>query len=350
MKFAVIIKVMTTTKPEISYLSSLKKGLSKTKSALVHGMDRIIFRAKRIDESLIEELEEHLISADIGVRFTLQILNDLKKDIQEKKIKENQEVKDFLKEKITKMLIAKNIKRPRDRNHIELPLWRTNEKTSPKNKLLHSNSINVSNGQGIPYTLMVVGVNGSGKTTTIGKLAHQYNCNNKKVLLAAGDTFRAAAIEQLEIWAQRSNADFISHKNGADPSAVVFDSMKAAKVREIDVLMIDTAGRLHTNTNLMEQLKKIKRIMKREIENAPHEILLVMDATTGQNGLLQARMFHEALNLTGIVLTKLDSTSKGGIVVQIIDELNIPVKYIGIGEGLEDLKVFNPEEFANALF
>lgn len=317
MRYA-IITVMTTTKPEISYLSSLKKGLSKTKSVLVHGMDRIIFRAKRIDESLIEELEEHLISADIGVRFTLQILNDLRKDVQEKKIKENQEVKDFLKEKITKMLIAK--------------------------------SRNVSNGQGIPYTLMVVGVNGSGKTTTIGKLAHQYNCNNKKVLLAAGDTFRAAAIEQLKIWAQRSNADFISHKNGADPSAVVFDSMKAAKARKIDVLMIDTAGRLHTNTNLMEQLKKIKRIMNREIENAPHEILLVMDATTGQNGLSQARMFHEALNLTGIVLTKLDSTSKGGIVVQIIDELNIPVKYIGIGEGLEDLKVFNPEEFANALF
>lgn len=317
-QFAVILSVMTTTQQKSGYLSSLKKGLSKTKSALAGGMDKIIFRVRKIDESLIDELEELLISADLGVKFTLQLLDDLRKDIKEKKIKENQEIKNFLKEKITGMLMKKNAEIP-DRNDS-------------------------------PHTVLVVGVNGSGKTTTIGKLAYQYSCEDKKVLLAAGDTFRAAAIEQLKIWAQRSNAELISHKNGADPSAVVFDSMKAAKDREIDILMIDTAGRLHTNTNLMEQLKKIKRVMNREIENAPHEILLVMDATTGQNGLSQARMFHEALNLTGIVLTKLDSTSKGGIVVQIIDELNIPVKYIGVGEGLEDLKVFNPEEFAKALF
>ena len=318
MQFAVIISVMTIQQKN-GYLSSLKKGLSKTKSALVDGMDKIIFRSKKIDENLIiEELEELLISADLGVKFTLQVLNDLRKDIKEKKIQENQEIRDFLKEKITGMLMKKNDAIP-GRNDA-------------------------------PHTFMVVGVNGSGKTTTIGKLAYQYSLENKKVLLVAGDTFRAAAIEQLKIWAERTHSDFISHQDGADPSAVVFDSMKAAKARGKDVLIIDTAGRLHTNTNLMEQLKKIKRVICKEMEDGPHEILLIMDATTGQNGLSQAKMFHEALHLTGIVLTKLDGTSKGGIVVQIIDELKIPVKYIGIGEGLEDLKVFNPEEFANALF
>ena len=311
---------MTTAQQKSGYLSSLKKGLSKTKSALAGGMDKIIFRAKKIDENrIIDELEELLISADLGVKFTLQVLDDLRKDIKEKKIKENQEIKDFLKEKITGMLTK--------RNNSEIP-----------------------GRNDFPHTVLVVGVNGSGKTTTIGKLAYKYSREDKKVLLAAGDTFRAAAIEQLKIWAERTSSDFISHQDGADPSAVVFDSMKAARARGKDVLIIDTAGRLHTNTNLMEQLKKIKRVICKEMEDGPHEILLIMDATTGQNGLSQARMFHEAIHLTGIVLTKLDGTSKGGIVVQIIDELKIPIKYIGIGEGLEDLKVFNPEEFANALF
>lgn len=287
---------------------------------LIDGMDNIIFGAKKVDENLIEELEELLISADIGVRFTHKILNDLREDIKSKKIKENQEVKVFLKEKIINILLAKN--------------------TLPGAK----------NGKAHPFTIMVIGVNGSGKTTTIGKLAYNYYCQKQKVLLAAGDTFRAAAIEQLDIWAQRAKATIVCHKSGADPSAVVFDSMKAAKAGGTDVLLIDTAGRLHTNINLMEQLKKIKRVIGKEIENGPHEILLVMDATTGQNGLSQARVFHEALGLTGIVLTKLDSTSKGGIILQIIDELNVPLKYIGIGEGLEDLKTFSSEEFANALF
>lgn len=311
---------MSITKSKQSYLNSLKKGLSKTKSMLIDGMDNIIFGAKKVDESLIEELEELLISADIGVRFTHKILTDLREEIKSKKIKENQEVKMFLKENIINILLTKNT------------------------------LSGATNGKDQPFTIMVIGVNGSGKTTTIGKLAYNYYCQNQKVLLAAGDTFRAAAIEQLEIWAQRAKAAFVCHKNGADPSAVVFDSMKAAKAGGTDVLLIDTAGRLHTNINLMEQLKKIKRVIGKEIENGPHEILLVMDATTGQNGLSQARLFHEALGLTGIVLTKLDSTSKGGIILQIIDELNIPLKYIGIGEGLEDLKTFNSEEFANALF
>lgn len=311
---------MSITKSKQSYLNSLKKGLSKTKSMLIDGMDNIIFGAKKVDESLIEELEELLISADIGVRFTHKILTDLREEIKSKKIKENQEVKMFLKENIINILLTKNT------------------------------LSGATNGKDQPFTIMVIGVNGSGKTTTIGKLAYNYHCQNQKVLLAAGDTFRAAAIEQLEIWAQRAKAAFVCHKNGADPSAVVFDSMKAAKAGGTDVLLIDTAGRLHTNINLMEQLKKIKRVIGKEIENGPHEILLVMDATTGQNGLSQARLFHEALGLTGIVLTKLDSTSKGGIILQIIDELNVPLKYIGIGEGLEDLKTFNSEEFANALF
>lgn len=311
---------MSITKSKQSYLNSLKKGLSKTKSMLIDGMDNIIFGAKKVDESLIEELEELLISADIGVRFTHKILTDLREEIKSKKIKENQEVKMFLKENIINILLTKNT------------------------------LSGATNGKDQPFTIMVIGVNGSGKTTTIGKLAYNYYCQNQKVLLAAGDTFRAAAVEQLEIWAQRAKAAFVCHKNGADPSAVVFDSMKAAKAGGTDVLLIDTAGRLHTNINLMEQLKKIKRVIGKEIENGPHEILLVMDATTGQNGLSQARLFHEALGLTGIVLTKLDSTSKGGIILQIIDELNVPLKYIGIGEGLEDLKTFNSEEFANALF
>ncbi len=309
---------MTTAKHKSSYFSSLKKGLLKTKSMLIDGIDRAIFRAKKIDENLIEELEEILISADIGVKFTLQILNDLRQDIRNKKIKENQEVKDFLKEKITNILEEK--------------------------------SAFSMNGKVSTYTIMVIGVNGSGKTTTIGKLAYYYSRKKQKVLLGAGDTFRAAAIEQLNIWAERTNSNIISHKSGADPSAVVFDSMKAAKAGGADVLIIDTAGRLHTNTNLMEQLKKMKRVISKEIENGPHEILLIMDATTGQNGLAQARVFHEALDLTGIVLTKLDSTSKGGIIIQIIDELNIPIKFIGTGEQLEDLGNFNPEEFANVLF
>jgi len=231
---------------------------------------------------------------------------------------DEKEVKEFLKGKITKILVEK--------------------------------SAFSMNGKGAPYTIMVIGVNGSGKTTTIGKLAHYYNSQNQKVLLGAGDTFRAAAIEQLNIWAERTQSRIISHKSGADPSAVVFDSIKAAKAGGIEVLIIDTAGRLHTNANLMEQLKKMKRVISKEIENGPHEILLVMDATTGQNGLAQARVFHEALDLSGIVLTKLDSTSKGGIVIQIIDELNIPIKFIGTGEQLEDLRNFNPKEFAEALF
>lgn len=309
---------MSTTKTKTGYFSSLKEGLSKTKSSLVGGMDKIIFRAKKIDENLLEELEELLISADIGVQFTHKILEDLRKDVKSKRIKENQEVKKFLKNKISEMIVEKN-------------------------------TID-TNSNGIPHIQMIVGVNGSGKTTTIGKLAHLYSRDNKKVLLAAGDTFRAAAIEQLKIWAERTNSEIVSHKDGADPSAVVFDSVKASIARDIDFLIVDTAGRLHTNANLMEQLKKIKRVISREVEGGPHETLLVMDATTGQNGLAQAKVFHEAINLTGIVLTKLDSTSKGGIVVQIIDELQIPVKYIGIGENEGALKVFNAKEFAEALF
>lgn len=348
MSFAVIILIMTTTEQKKGYFSSLKKSLSKTKSALIGGMDTIMLRSKKIDENLIEELEELLISADMGVKFTLNVLNNLRNDVKEKKIRDNEGIKKFLKENIADMLKERQVAATDLNSDCSQPeLCRENEISQINNT---AEEIHRTTGNRIPYTVMVVGVNGSGKTTTIGKLAYRYSSNNKKVLLAAGDTFRAAAIEQLKIWAERTGSDIISHQDGADPSAVVFDSMKAAKARKKDVLIIDTAGRLHTNTNLMEQLKKIKRIVSKDMEDAPHEILLVMDATTGQNGLSQAKMFHEALNLTGIVLTKLDSTSKGGIVVQIFDELNIPVKHIGVGEGMEDLKIFDPEEFANAIF
>ncbi|HBA26949.1 MAG TPA: signal recognition particle-docking protein FtsY, partial [Nitrospinae bacterium] len=198
--------------------------------------------------------------------------------------------------------------------------------------------------------ILIVGVNGSGKTTTIGKLASRYMKEGKKVLLAAGDTFRAAAIEQLEIWGKRSGCTVIKHQSGADPSAVIYDAVQSAKAREYDILIADTAGRLHTKVNLMEEMKKVKRIMGRELQGAPHEILMVLDATTGQNAVSQAKLFNEAVGITGIALTKLDGTAKGGVVINIIDELKIPVKLIGVGEGVDDLREFEPEAFVEALF
>jgi len=212
-------------------------------------------------------------------------------------------------------------------------------------KLLH-----IDFSQTRPFVMMVVGVNGGGKTTTIGKIAYQYSSQGKKVLIGAADTFRAAAIEQIEIWARRAKADLIKQSKGSDPSAVAFDSIHAAKARDVDLVFIDTAGRLHTKVNLMEELKKIKRIVGREHLGAPHEVLLVLDATTGQNAISQARLFHEAVGVTGIALTKLDGTAKGGIIVGITEELKIPIRYIGIGEGVDDLREFNATEFVQALF
>ncbi|MBI4377732.1 MAG: signal recognition particle-docking protein FtsY [Nitrospinae bacterium] len=295
----------------------LKFGLSKTRTGFITGLTRIIGRGK-IDEELFEELEELLITADVGVHSASKILSGLREDVKINKLKEPGDVEQCLKDRILKIIKQDN----------------------------YSLSIKDYN----PFVIMVIGVNGSGKTTTIGKLASKYRREGKKVLIAAGDTFRAAAIEQLEIWGNRSGCPVIKHQSGADPSAVIYDAIQSAKHRGYDLMIADTAGRLHTKVNLMEEMKKIKRVMNREISGAPHEILLVLDATTGQNAISQAKLFNEAVGITGIALTKLDGTAKGGVVISIIDELKIPVKLIGIGEEIDDLKEFEPEEFVEALF
>ncbi|MBI3582590.1 MAG: signal recognition particle-docking protein FtsY [Nitrospinae bacterium] len=297
----------------------LKSGLSKTRSGFLSGLNNIIGRGK-IDEDFFEGLEELLITADVGVHSASRIISGLREDVKKNKLKEPKDVEQYLKSEILKIIKS---------------LQPSAFSLQPKSN---------------PFVIMVIGVNGSGKTTTIGKLASRYMKEGKKVLLAAGDTFRAAAIEQLEIWGKRSGCTVIKHQSGADPSAVIYDAVQSAKAREYDILIADTAGRLHTKVNLMEEMKKIKRIMGRELQGAPHEILMVLDATTGQNAVSQARLFNEAVGITGIALTKLDGTAKGGVVINIIDELKIPVKLIGVGEGVDDLREFEPEAFVEALF
>jgi fused signal recognition particle receptor len=267
---------------------------------------------------LFEELEETLIMADVGPAFTYELIEKMKEQVKRKELGNPELLKKVLKDTITDTL-RKN----------ETPLQ------IPQNGL---------------FTIMVVGVNGTGKTTTIGKLALSLKKNGMSVMLVAADTFRAAAIEQLEIWSQRVDVPLIKQTIGADPSAVVFDAIIAAKTRKADVLIIDTAGRLHTKVNLMEELKKMKRIIERELPGGPHEILLVLDATTGQNAVVQAKMFYDEIGVSGIILTKLDGTAKGGVIIGIARELSIPIRYIGIGEGLDDLKSFKSEEFVGALF
>ncbi|MBI3599634.1 MAG: signal recognition particle-docking protein FtsY [Nitrospinae bacterium] len=297
----------------------LKSGLSKTRSGFLSGLTKITGRG-RIDEEFFEELEELLITADVGVHSASRIISGLREDAKKNKLKESKDVEQCLKERILSILNSQfpisNFQFPKDS----------------------------------PFVIMIIGVNGSGKTTTIGKLASKYKKEGKKVLLAAGDTFRAAAIEQLEIWGERSGCPVIKHQSGADPSAVIYDAIQSVKARGYDIMIADTAGRLHTKVNLMEEMKKIKRIMGRELPGAPHEILMVLDATTGQNAISQAKLFNEAVGITGIALTKLDGTAKGGVVINIIDELKIPVKLIGVGESIEDLREFEPEPFVEALF
>lgn len=294
-------------------ISRLRKGLSKTQTGLFGKLDGIFSRSE-IDQETWDEFEESLISSDIGVNTTMK----LREVISGSKISNPSEIKDALKEEIMKIL--KNAEG------------------------------GISEFKAKPTVMMVAGVNGVGKTTTIGKLANKFIKDGNKVMVAAADTFRAAAIEQLEVWSQRVGSDFIKGSPGADPSAVAFDAVQASQARGIDLLIVDTAGRLHTKTNLMDELKKIKRILGREISDSPHEVLIVLDATTGQNAVQQAKSFNEAIDISGIVLTKLDGTAKGGVIIAIADELNIPVKYIGIGEALEDLREFNAEEFVEALF
>ena len=298
----------------------LKGGLAKTHQGFVEKIDQLLAGRKSIDQDLLDELEALLFSADLGVKTSSQLIEGVQRGLKKGELQEPERVKDFIRQEISRILQMG-----------EKPL-----------------SIDFS--QTKPFLFMVVGVNGVGKTTTIAKIAHQYSSQGKKVLIGAADTFRAAAVEQLEVWATRVKADLIKHSKGSDPSAVAFDSVHAAKARNVDLVFIDTAGRLHTKVNLMEELKKIKRIIAREYPGAPHEILLVLDATTGQNAISQAKLFHEAIGITGIALTKLDGTAKGGIIIGITDELKLPIRYIGVGEGMDDLREFNAGEFVQALF
>lgn len=297
--------------------SKLKDSLSKTRKGFVEKVEGIFTGAGRIDEDLYEELEEVLIQSDVGVNTTLEIIEMLRKAVKEKKISDPVLLKDEMKEQIAVLLGEENSLRFAEKE---------------------------------PTVYLVVGVNGVGKTTTIGKLAKSLKSEGKSVLMAAGDTFRAAAGEQLEIWGQRSGVGVIRQAEGADPAAVAYDALQAVKSRNIDVLLIDTAGRLHNKVNLMKELSKIKKVVEREVPSAPHEVILVLDATTGQNAIQQVKLFQEAVDVTGIILTKLDGTAKGGVVLGILRETNVPVKLIGIGEGLDDLRPFNPQEFADALF
>ena len=299
-----------------SFKEKLKAGLEKTRSSFSEKVDSVLKVFKKIDEEFYEELEEALIMADVGVETSMYIIEELRKKVKEQRIVETQEVKEALKEIIREILTQ---------NSNELSL------------------------DGKPAVIIVIGVNGVGKTTSIGKMASYYKDMGKKVILGAGDTFRAAAIDQLEVWAERAGVDIIRHQEGADPGAVIFDTISAAKARESDLLIFDTAGRLHNKKNLMDELKKIFRIIDRELPNSSKEVLLVLDATTGQNAVMQAKQFSEAADITGIILTKLDGTAKGGIVIAIGHEQKIPVKLVGVGEGQNDLQPFDAEDFANAL-
>jgi len=298
------------------FLSRLKQGLSRTRKILTTDIDELFADNRKIDDELLEELEELLITSDIGVQTSMDLIDNISRKSWE--IVDADHLKAALKEEILSLL---------------------DTQTAVVKKITST-----------PYVMMVIGVNGVGKTTTIGKLATRQTAAGKSVLIAAADTFRAAAVEQLAIWADRANAEIVKRKDKADPAAVVYDTLEAALARGTDFIFIDTAGRLHTKVNLMEELKKIKRTISKKLPDAPHEILLVLDATTGQNALSQAKLFHEALEVTGIALTKLDGTAKGGIVISICNDLKIPLEYIGVGEKIEDLQDFDPIQFVNALF
>mgnify|MGYP000215240797 CR=1 FL=1 len=306
-----------TEEPKISLFERLKQGLSKAKQGITDRVDQVLKSYTKVDEDLLEEIEEILITADVGVDTTMSIIDKLTDAIKTKKITDPQDVKGELKLIIEEIL--------------------TNE----------NSTLDVSHK---PTIILMVGVNGVGKTTTIGKLASRYKKEGKKVLIAAGDTFRAAAIDQLEVWANRSGVDIIKHQEGADPGAVIFDSIKAAKARDIDLLICDTAGRLHNKSNLMNELSKVFKIVDREYPEAKREVLLVVDATTGQNAVSQAKSFKQVCDITGLVLTKLDGTAKGGVVLAVKSEVDVPVKLIGVGEKMEDLQDFDAKAFSEALF
>lgn len=301
----------------MGFFDKIKKGLSKTRDSIMGGVDNVLKSFVKVDEELFEELEDALIMADLGVRSSEEIIERLRERVKEGRIKDAEEVRAELRTIITEMLSTCD-------NRLKLETK--------------------------PSVILVVGVNGVGKTTSIAKLAAKFKYEGKKVLLGAADTFRAAAIDQLQIWADRVGVELVKHDEGADPAAVVFDTVRAGKSRGADLIICDTAGRLHNKKNLMNELSKISRVIDRELPDADRETLLVIDATTGQNGVQQARDFGESCELTGIILTKLDGTAKGGIVVAITNELAVPVKFVGVGEQMDDLQDFAPEEFAAALF
>lgn len=314
-----IQKEESTSKNEKSgFIKKLFKGLTKTRESILKGVDNVLFNFKKIDEELYEELEEALIMADFGVDTTLNIMEQLKKKVKQDKLSDPAELKHVLQHIITDILT----------NH----------------------PVEDSIEEGVPTVMLIIGVNGVGKTTSIGKLSHMFKSQHKKVLVAAADTFRAAAIEQLNIWTERAGVEIIKHEEGSDAAAVVFDAIQAAKSRKSDILICDTAGRLQNKTNLMKELEKISRIIKREYGEAKQEILIVIDATTGQNAIQQVKLFKEVADINGIILTKLDGTAKGGAIVGIYEQLQVPVKYIGVGEKINDLQPFDAEVFAKALF
>lgn len=300
------------------FLSSLRDGLRKTRDGFIKKLDRLLMGRARLDAQTLEEFEELLITADLGVATTTRLIKDVESRISRHEAQNPELLRRCVQEAITELLLPR-----------QAPL-----RPGPQR----------------PYVIMVIGVNGVGKTTTIAKLGRLWKEQGMSVVLVAGDTFRAAAIEQLQSWGDRIGAEVIKQKHGADPSAVVFDALQSARARSTDMVILDTAGRLHTKVNLMEELKKIQRVAARLVEGAPHEVLLVLDATTGQNAISQARMFHEAVGVTGIAMTKLDGTAKGGILVAVASEFDIPIRYVGVGEKMDDLQVFDARSFVEALF
>ena len=310
-------------KPEAdkrSLFSRFKAGLSKTRSQLGDGIGRLLLGKKQIDASLLDDLETILLRADLGIDTTQSVLKQLAEGLARKQFTDGDAIYAALKARLESMLKANGV------------------------------PLNISTEEKSPFVILMVGVNGAGKTTTIGKLAKLYQQSGKKVMLAAGDTFRAAAVEQLQVWGQRNQIPVIAQHTGADSASVVFDALQAAKARDVDVLIADTAGRLHTQSNLMDELKKVKRVLQKLDVHAPHETMLVLDASIGQNALNQARQFHQAIGLTGLTMTKLDGTAKGGILFAIAHELKLPFRYLGMGEGIDDLRPFDAAQFVDALF
>jgi len=303
---------------------TLNKGLEKTKQSFLSKIARSIVGKSRVDDEVLDNLEEILITSDVGVETTLKIIERIEERVARDKVLGTDELNTILKEEIAALL--------------------------EENKSVDGTSFEVEKQNGNPYVIMVVGVNGVGKTTTIGKLAHQFKTAGKKVVLGAADTFRAAAVDQLIIWSERVGVPIVQQGMGADPASVAFDTLQSAKAQNADVVIIDTAGRLHNKVNLMNELSKIKRVMDKVIPGAPHEVLLVLDGSTGQNAYEQAKQFSIATDITALAITKLDGTAKGGVVIGISDQMKIPVKYIGVGEGMEDLQVFNKMEFVDSLF